>query len=169
MLREEYIWIALMIYQAMPFSSSNLVVFQSCQHLRGPNTLFSPRPVGEVVSRESRRRGLSLRGHCFRLLFQVIFSFRSIFLRPFARQKLLCVIARMDALTSIAANDPSSDVSPANQRWISLFPVLNLLTIPSPTTPRCPRVDLFFSGADRLLLCSTGVPVAYGILDFAIT
>ena len=39
-----------LIHQAMPFASSNTVVFQCGQHRIGPNARFRPGPAGEVVS-----------------------------------------------------------------------------------------------------------------------
>ena len=49
------------IDQAMPFTSSNTVVFQCGQHRIGPDAWFRPGPVGEVFSGESRCRPIARR------------------------------------------------------------------------------------------------------------
>lgn len=52
---------------------------------------------------------------------------------------------------------------------VSLFPVLNLPTILSPTTPRRPWVDLFSSRADRVSALISRCAGLCGILGFTFT
>jgi hypothetical protein len=158
----------------IPFTSPNTVLFQCGQHRIGPDARFGPSPSGTGLFDGFRLVGQRLPSHLTRLVFQgsvlsriyLPASLCSAGITPLPSSYGCSDFRRGDAACALSTlwGRLDSHAGSACPKRISLLIASKLLSIPSPTTPHCPKDRFVLS----LWLTSIHLAVNRGILDFAI-